>query len=335
MAGMDGTIDVPKVGPVKKIYVLGGAGALAAYVIYRYWMATQEVEELGAPVDPAFGEGEVLPVVPGAYTPGGGGIPDGEETVKPPAPPADNAEWSRRAAEELAGMGGMEYSAVVAALGAYLARKPLSTSQASIVQAAIAVMGYPPSGSFAILEPPVIVPGGDTKITVAPGGFKATAIGTTTVDLTWTAVPGATGYRIYRGGVSQNVAASQDLIAQVGGLQPNKSYTFQVAAEGMGESSTGPRSSTITVRTKPVVLKAPTGLKASPSTTSAVLSWTAVPGATYYRIYVNSIPRGAADTPTYKVIGLKSKTTYKIQVAADTTSNVPGPKSAALTVKTK
>ena len=119
------------------------------------------------------------------------------------------------------------------------------------------------------------------------------------------------------------------------GLEPNTSYTFAIAGVTAG-NQIGPKSSGVTGKTTAVTLKAPTSLKAGTiTTTSIAMTCSAVSGAEYYRWYVNGVAHGASDNPTYTISGLKKGTKYSIQVAADTTSNTPGPMSAKYTAITK
>jgi fibronectin type 3 domain-containing protein len=169
---------------------------------------------------------------------------------------------------------------------------------------------------------------------VAPTGLTASTIGTTTIDLTWAAVPGASGYRIYRSGASQNVGAAADTTHQVGGLQPGQKYTFTVAAVGVG-SKVGPKSSGVAVTTKTVSMKAPTSLKASNVTKSSVtLNWKAADSASFYRIYVNGVARGTSEDTVHTVGALKPGTKYKIQVKSDSTGGTASA-PATVTVTTK
>jgi chitodextrinase len=202
--------------------------------------------------------------------------------------------------------------------------------QQQIVQAAIAVAGYPPEGSH------VIIPGGDTQITVAPAGLKVTSTTQTEASLSWNPVAGAAGYRIYRSGVSEVVGVANSTTGKVGGLQPNTSYGFQVAAF-TGSGQIGPKSASATGKTKAVTLKAPTARISSIAATAATVSWTKIPGATSYRIYVNEIPHGTADggLSSYRITKLSKKTKYRVTVRADTTNQLPGPESKPVYFTTK
>ncbi|MEU8875334.1 glycoside hydrolase family 18 protein [Streptomyces javensis] len=87
-------------------------------------------------------------------------------------------------------------------------------------------------------------PGGDPGDPVpgAPGGLKAGAVTSSSVDLSWSPVTGATGYNVYRDG--SKVRSVGGTSATVTGLAPSTSYQFQVTAtNAAGES---PRSAAVT-----------------------------------------------------------------------------------------
>lgn len=115
----------------------------------------------------------------------GAGEPVNEEV---PAAAATNAQWSEAAMTALtsAGWAGQD---VLTALGLYITGSPVSATQASIVQAAIAAEGYPPSPG-ATGYPPAInqsAPTGQTGTTGAQvkvpdviGSSQASAFATIT-----------------------------------------------------------------------------------------------------------------------------------------------------------
>ncbi|MFV6033162.1 fibronectin type III domain-containing protein [Streptomyces sp. NPDC056264] len=255
---LEGTIDVPKIGKVKKVYVILPAAAIGGYLLWGYWRARNAGDEEVVPVDPGF-EGEVLPVVPGAISSGGGGLPGSAE------PPNEsqfgfhgttNDQWSQYAANQLVRSATWEYTTIVTALGQFLANRPLTSAQRDIVQAAIAVAGYPPVGNH------VIIPGGDTAVLVAPSGLSGSAVSDTAIALSWSPVAGASSYVVERSGASG--VSANGTSATVSGLSPSTSYSFTVAAVS-DSGQMGPKSSSVTVTTK-AKTTTPTPSTPTPST---------------------------------------------------------------------
>lgn len=338
MSGLTGQVDVPGVGGVDKRVVIGVGGAAALFIGWKWYQSRNAAayDPTADATDPGYEDPGTLPSVDGAVSPTNSyGLPDNSSTGSADGygfTGTTNSQWTEYATTKLSQASDTwSYGDIVSALGAFIANRPLTTTQQQIAQAAIALAGYPPEGSH------VIVPGGDTAITVAPTGLKVTSTTETTADLSWSAVAGASGYRIYRSGVSQVVGVANGTTGQVGGLTPNTSYSFQVAAF-TGSGQVGPKSSAASGKTKAVSLKAPTGVRVSSvAATAATVSWSKVSGATSYRIYVNGNNRGTADggLSSYRVTGLSKKTKYKVTVRADTTNQNPGPESAAVTFTTK
>lgn len=331
---MAGTVDVPIAGKMKKKYVLIPAGIAAAYVAYRWYSASQEP----APDPTADGvySSEDLSEY-GLSTSGGATnvtgntgsvITDGTN----PNAIDTNAQWSQKASELLTNMG-YDPMAVGNALGEFLARRALDKQEAAIARAALAQVGQPPvGGPYSVMEEAVVGSGtlpAPTNLR-AWGKHSATEIG-----VQWDKVDGAMYYRIYQTGNTEPVGTSMDTFWQGRGLQPNKSYTYYVrAVNSVGKI--GGNSSHYTVKTKPVALAKPGGLKSSAVTrTSFRVSCTPVKGAQFYRWYVNGRPDGASDNPYRDFTGRRANTSYRVQVAADATGQTPGPMSGALTVRTK
>lgn len=106
------------------------------------------------------------------------------------------------------------------------------------------------------------------------------------VDISWQAVSGATGYKVYRGTVSGTLAtktligspygnAWRDVTAAAG-----TAYYYQVTAVGASGESTPSAEVGAVLTPSPV-----TGLTATPGTGQVTLSWNAVSGADSYNVY--------------------------------------------------
>ncbi|WP_439679577.1 fibronectin type III domain-containing protein [Embleya sp. MST-111070] len=176
-------------------------------------------------------------------------------------------------------------------------------------------------------------PGGGTQVPAAPTGLAAGAPTDTSVPLSWNAVPGATGYNVYRDGTKvQSVSGTS---ATVTGLTPSTAYSFQVTAtNSAGES---PRSATVSASTTgggTQVPATPTGLVAgAPTSTSVPLSWNAVPGATGYNLYQNGAKVQSVTGTSATAGGLTPATAYSFQVSA-TNAAGESAKSGAVTATT-
>lgn len=128
--------------------------------------------------------------------------------------------------------------------------------------------------------------GTGTTTLAAPQNVTATALSSTSAQLTWSAVSGASGYRILQiSGTTKTVigtVASTATSATVTGLTAGSTVSFQVEAY----SSTATADSATAAITLPAPsLAAPQNVKISAlSSTSAQMTWSAVSGASGYRI---------------------------------------------------
>ena len=87
--------------------------------------------------------------------------------------------------------------------------------------------------------------GGPVQIPAAPTGLTAGTPGAASIPLSWSPVSGATGYNVYRAG--NKVLSVTGTSANVTGLAPSTSYSFQVTAtNSAGES---PKSAAVTATT--------------------------------------------------------------------------------------
>lgn len=324
---------VPKIDAKTKKILIPVLVVAAAYVGWRYYSASGETDDSVPATGNEFGDTNTDPSgVLGAVSPTNSyGSTDGQE----PVTTSDygftgktNAQWTQYVTTQLQQSDRWSYTDIVEAVGNYLNNKPLTTAQQSIVQAAIAVGGYPPSGSHTIIS------GGNTALTVAPTGVKVGAVTDDSVTLTYSAVPGAVGYRAYRG-LGASVGSSSSTSMTLVGLRPNTSYAVGIKAVS-GSGTEGPMSTKVTAKTKGTVLKAPGKPRVSSITkTTAHVTSTSVAGAEGYNWYVNNIAHGHSDSPSYGLTGLKSKTSYQVSVRADTSTGAPGPTSATTSFKTK
>ena len=78
-----------------------------------------------------------------------------------------------------------------------------------------------------------------------PTGLQAGTVTSSSVALSWTAVPGATGYAVYRDGAKVRTVSGTS--ASVSGLAPSTAYGFQVAA--VNEAGESARSGSVNVTT--------------------------------------------------------------------------------------
>lgn len=253
MAMMAGKVTIPGVGPVDKKYVYAGGGVIAVIVGYVWWTGRQANAGTDATA-PAEELGEAG-LEDGSYVPGATDyIPPVVQTPPPVVNEGgvitDNATWARAAVAALTDVGA-DTLAASSAIGRYLTGMALSPAAADLVRQAVGLIGQPPVGDHPIrLEevttPNPTLPSGSTL--AGPAGLRGTA-GKTYVDLTWSTVPGADYYRVYRKDVGQNVGSSEDGKARVGGLKAKTSYTFHVRAVGH-DGKYGKPSATFTIKTK-------------------------------------------------------------------------------------
>lgn len=333
---MSANVDVPGVGPVNKRVVIGLSVGLVAFIGWRYYAASSvssagDEESAG---DSGYEDGGTIPAVAGAtdwYGSGGGSgggsgtAPDGTSTQI-----LTNQQWSAYARDQLLAVDAYNGQAISEALGNYLSGAPLSKEQQQIVRAAIGYAGYPPVGTH------VLIPGGDATVTTAPTGLRQTGVSQTSVNLSWDPMDGVSSFAVYRTDVSVPTSVSRTgTTATVGGLTPNTSYTFQVAALS-SSGQPGPKSAAVTTKTAAWNLTAPptpsiSGVKA----TSVVAKTSRVTGADGYEWFRNGALVGHTDDPTFTYTGLKPRTKYTLQVRADNRSQPAGALSGRRIFTTK
>ena len=190
--------------------------------------------------------------------------------------------------------------------------------------------------------PAATVPGAPTSVVGTAGDLSAT--------VTWTAPtdPGGSNITSYTVTAADGTAASRGhqtctwttgtLTCTLTGLTNGDSYDFTVTAtNSLGTSAASTASNVvIPVVTAPL---APTGVVATPGSTSVALSWTAPANGgsaiTGYNVYEGTTPGGESTTPvngtlitgtTTTVTGLTNATTYYFTVKA---VNAVGPSPAS------
>jgi type VII secretion-associated serine protease mycosin len=173
---------------------------------------------------------------------------------------------------------------------------------------------------FAAVEASVVVPPLPAAALTAPASVTATA-GVAAAIVQWTAVPGASGYRVSRDGTPVGDTDPATLRLTDTGLTPGQQYTYTVAA--IGTDGVGPDSAAATVTPLPV--PPPSRVVAVGFGTMAVVAWSPVPGATGYRVVRNGTAVGDVTAPavTFTQSGL-APGTYRFQVASIGPSSTVG-----------
>ncbi|MER7982063.1 glycoside hydrolase family 18 protein [Streptomyces sp. NPDC095817] len=117
---------------------------------------------------------------------------------------------------------------------------------ASTTRVTIYTHGWYGTGTYYADDLSLTGPGVDAgQPPAVPTGLKTGAVTSSSVGLSWTAVPGATGYAVYRDGTKIQTATGTS--ATVSGLTASTAYSFQVTATNdAGESA---KSATVTATT--------------------------------------------------------------------------------------
>jgi hypothetical protein len=239
------TINVPKVGPVKKVYVLAGVGTVAAYVLWRYYAAASSS---GAPAEPGEYQPDTSSVTQSGSAPTTGDrTGNTTDTTGTDGLILTNDQWTQRAVE-LLGVAGWEDRTVLTALGKWLSRQALTDQEALIVRSATAITGQPPVGGP---YPINLVAGGHStpakpEVPKAPGGQGVNTVHATNVIVVWGAVAGATGYQVdWSPGGSHSIGNLTSY--RITGLAPQHRYSFRVRARN--SKGYGPWSPPLTFTT--------------------------------------------------------------------------------------
>lgn len=245
---MSETVDVPKVGGVKKQYLIVAGVGVAGYVLYRYYQASQAAAAaVPAPESAGTIGADIGSGTGGYYDPNNGGI---DTSTNVGDVMTTDAEWYA-AAMLILEDAGYDTGAAALALGKYLRSEPLTPAEQDMVKVALAGAGNPPSGQKAIITDTSPSPSGLT----APQHLRANGTPTTSaIPLAWDSVAGASGYTVYRGAAVLGTVTGTSYTA--GGLTAATSYSFTVRATNTGGTLSA-ASSTYTAKTSGVPKPAP------------------------------------------------------------------------------
>ena len=142
----------------------------------------------------------------------------------------------------------------------------------------------------------------------APAGVQAAHTSATKVKVSWNAVQGAAGYRVYRAtsksGSYTKVADTTGTSYTNTGLTTSKTYYYKVRAwvTVSGNRTYSAQTSAVSVKPAPAT---PTGVKVNRTATAATVRWSAVSGATAYQVY-----RATSSSGTYTRLGETAGATY-------------------------
>ncbi|MHB9291479.1 hypothetical protein Holit_00556 [Hollandina sp. SP2] len=133
--------------------------------------------------------------------------------------------------------------------------------------------------------------GNSNTVPAAPASITAFVASETSITVSWSAVSGASGYKVYRwendAGDYRELAETDKVSYTNQGLSPNTPYSYRVSAynnKGEGtQSSTADATILTGVNSLPA---APTGVKATRISEGEVyVTWNPVAGATMYLVY--------------------------------------------------
>ncbi|MDR1215910.1 MAG: fibronectin type III domain-containing protein [Treponema sp.] len=172
--------------------------------------------------------------------------------------------------------------------------------------------------------------GSQSTVPSVPTGITATAVSSSSITVSWSAVSGATGYRIYwatssSGSYSQKESVTSTSFTDTG-LSANTPYYYKVSAyNSSGESGQSNYYSATTSSSTPSgsAPSVPTNVTATAvSSSSITVNWSSVSGATGYHIYWATSSSGSysqkesVTSTSFTDTGLSANTPYYYKVSA-------------------
>ena len=184
-----------------------------------------------------------------------------------------------------------------------------------------------------------------TDMPQAPSKPAAQGISSTQIKVSWTTVPGAVKYQIFRSVSAEGnygtipVAETEENNYFDSGLQPVSTYYYKITAVTkngtISAKSDYISGTTLEAGTLELLPTAPENLTVTAESSSSVfLSWSPVAGAIHYVIYRSTIICGSPTGTTFTNSGLTANTVYSYSVATVNSAG-EGPKSTAVSVTTK
>ncbi|KAM9592964.1 LOW QUALITY PROTEIN: collagen alpha-1(VII) chain [Trichechus inunguis] len=152
-----------------------------------------------------------------------------------------------------------------------------------------------------------------------------TQSGSSSVTITWTRVPGATGYRVSwhsgHGPEKSQLVSGEATVAELDGLKPDTEYTVHVRAHAAGVDG-APAS--VVVRTAPELVGRVSKLQILNASSDVLrVTWVGVAGATNYRLSWGRREGGPTrdqilpgNTDSAEIRGLEGGVSYSVRVTA-------------------
>ena len=149
---MSETVNVPGIGPTKSAYVYTAVAGTLGIIGYAWWSrrnTAPAVDPNAILADPMLSQNSGGTTTPGITTTVSTETPDPGSL-----PPTTNSDWAQRATTILVNTLGYDQQTVAQAIGDYLARQPLTATEANLIRVAWGQLGRPPVGDFPITTAP-------------------------------------------------------------------------------------------------------------------------------------------------------------------------------------